>query len=597
MKAAAPATTIGTTQQASHWLVLIALLCDVHRSAAAVQCDYLGSNIEASSAEVGWERYHVDHTPAEHGPGHDGILLAGVQYAKGIFAHAPSRVKFTIGGAYQSMSGCAGIGTLQDCGTAMAAGHERDDKHGDATFSVMADGVQIFSQYGAGGDHACFELPTAGVQELVFVAATAGSHSCDTAAWADLKVCTSPEAGGAAVHDCSAKAMVGTVAAVHETCCTGTSCADQVPGSCSQACADAFLPYYEGCEGSLADTFQSAFQPLFAMCVNRPDVAAADPETCSYLGSDLTASSSHVGWGQYVVDGTRTGEEGGNIFSPTITIGGVVYEKGIFAYATSEVVFSGIKEWATVSGCAGLADWARCGKDADHGRVTFSILFDGVSQWSRTMNGGSADGVTNCFSVEMAGVDELRFVADSDGSNNCDSSSWGDLKVCHESADSCSFDAVLPAAVACAEIDPTALVTPSAFAVFCESSCAQLARTVSRDCAGALPGQLSTIAPVFELLGSDIAPAGCGGGGKKPTDAPADVSRQCQAALENFGTLFASNCCSDGSCDKDSAPGVAMSIDFIPQTCTERCEATFVPFFSGNIPYEPGSKVQISASH
>eukprot|EP01050_Picozoa_sp_SAG11_P022437 SAG11_NODE_4248_length_1987_cov_1.788136_2_plen_104_part_00 len=44
----------------------------------------------------------------------------------------------------------------------------------------------------------------------------------------------------------------------------------------------------------------------------------------------------------------------------------------------------------------------------------------------------------------LAGVDELRLVADSDGSNNCDSASYGDLKVCRESDDRCSFDAVLP---------------------------------------------------------------------------------------------------------------------------------------------------------
>eukprot|EP01043_Picozoa_sp_COSAG02_P036017 COSAG02_NODE_2614_length_8415_cov_84.832011_4_plen_78_part_00 len=60
------------------------------------------------------------------------------------------------------------------------------------------------------------------------------------------------------------------------------------------------------------------------------------------------------------------------------------------------------------------------------------------------MDGGSADGVTNCFSIELDGVEELHFIADSDGSQNCDSASWGDLKVCHESDDSCSFDNVLP---------------------------------------------------------------------------------------------------------------------------------------------------------
>lgn len=107
-------------------------------------------------------------------------------------------------------------------------------------------------------------------------------------------------------------------------------------------------------------------------------------------------------------------------------------------------MFSGLREYSTVSGCAGLADWADCGKDADHGRVTFSIVSGARHLWTSTMDGGSADGVTNCFSIELDGVEELHFIADSDGSQNCDSASWGDLKVCHESDDSCSFDNVLP---------------------------------------------------------------------------------------------------------------------------------------------------------
>jgi hypothetical protein len=413
--------------------------------AQVLQCDYLGSDVQATSAQVGWESYHVDFTPAERGDGTSGILLDGVQYRKGIFAHAPSNVVFSLDGAYQTISGCAGIATLEDCGTPLRPGEHREDLHGDATFSILADDDQIWSQYGAGGDHACFELTVEGVRELTFVAATAGSHSCDTASWADLKACTSPEAGGAAVHGCGRRDMSDSVASVHDVCCDGVSCVDQYPDVCTQACATEFVPFYEGCEASMDATISAALAPLFSQCVNRPDVMAADPETCSYLGSDIVPSSAHVGWGQFVVDGTRTGAEGGNVFTPTITIGGVVYQKGIFAHASSEVVFSGLREWSTVSGCAGLADWADCGKDADHGRVTFSInTQDGTTLWTSTMDGGSADGVTNCFSIALAGVEELHFIADSDGSQNCDSASWGDLKVCHESDDSCSFDNVLP---------------------------------------------------------------------------------------------------------------------------------------------------------
>lgn len=136
----------------------------------------------------------------------------------------------------------------------------------------------------------------------------------------------------------------------------------------------------------------------------------------------------------------------------------------------------------------------------------------------------------------------------------------------------------LQVALACADTDVAGLVSPSAVNAFCSSTCAQLSSALVRgNCADTLPVGLSTIAPIIELLGSQFAPASCGSG--KPTTT-VDVSRQCQAALASFESMFATNCCTDGSCDDDAAPGVAVSTDFIPQYCTERCEATFVPFFS-----------------
>eukprot|EP01043_Picozoa_sp_COSAG02_P036018 COSAG02_NODE_2614_length_8415_cov_84.832011_5_plen_249_part_00 len=134
------------------------------------------------------------------------------------------------------------------------------------------------------------------------------------------------------------------------------------------------------------------------------------------------------------------------------------------------------------------------------------------------------------------------------------------------------------AALACADTDVAGLVSPTAVNAFCSSTCAQLTSALARgNCVDTLPVGLSTIAPVIELLGSQLTPSSCGSG--KPT-ANVDVTRQCQAALSSFGTMFTTNCCTDGSCDDDAAPGVAVSIDFIPQYCTARCEATFVPFFS-----------------
>jgi hypothetical protein len=515
----------------------------------------------------------------ERGTITDGLTVDRVLYDKGIFAHGPSRVLFDIAGAYQAVSGCAGIATMADCGVAGAGGPRHEN--GDVTFSIEADGVEVWNQYGAAGQHSCFALPTTGVRQLTFIAATAGSHSCDAAAWTDLKVCTSETKDGAGVHACDQSSVMGAVGDIHEVCCRDDRCAEEYPDQCSQACADAFLPFFEGCEATLDATTAAAMQPLFELCVDRPDVPATRLDSCSYLGSDIAAAQTHVGYGEYMVDGTPA-DEGGYQYHEGLTIGGVAYEKGIFAHAASSVTFTRLEEWATVSGCAGLADFAGCGKDAEHGQVTFSIEADGRTIWTKSMNGGTADGITNCFSLHLVGVQQLRFLASSDGTQNCDSAAWGDLRVCHESDDSCAFDAVLPAAIACADTNIEELLSPRAAQSFCSSSCARASRELSASCLSSLPAGLEDLAPVMELLSSEAVPRGCGSGdgGNSPGTTDGDISRECQASLSTFSSMFLRNCCVGGDCDSDAAPGVDVSVGFIPQTCTERCASSFVPFFS-----------------
>lgn len=229
-----------------------------------------------------------------------------------------------------------------------------------------------------------------------------------------------------------------------------------------------------------------------------------------------------------------------------------------------------------------MADFADCGKDAAHGQVTFSIVADGVTIWTRSMNGGSADGVTNCFSIETTGVVELRFVANSNGSQNCDSAAWGDLKVCRESDESCGFGEVLPVAIACADVNVhvAGLASPQAAARFCGGTCAQMSRTLAAGCTGPLPAGLEDLAPVIELIDSDIVPVGCGSGGNAVQPSTADISRECQASLISFGSMFMQDCCVGGDCGVQTDPGVDVSVAFIPQTCTARCSHSFVPFYS-----------------
>ena len=148
--------------------------------------------------------------------------------------------------------------------------------------------------------------------------------------------------------------------------------------------------------------------------------------------------------------------------------------------------------------------------------------------------------------------------------------------MCHESDDSCAFDAVLPVAIACADTNVEELLSPRAAQAFCSSSCARQSRELSASCLSSMPAGLESLAPILELISSEAVPDSCGTGGSND----GDISRECQASFSTFGSMFMRNCCVGGHCDNDAAPGVDISIGFIPQTCTARCESTFVPFFS-----------------
>ena len=208
--------------------LLLVLLFGVGTDAGGLQCDYLGSDVAASDATVGAAQYTVDSQPnnAQGGVATvQGLQVGGLHYDKGFFAHAPSQVTFNLDGAYQSISGCAGIATMApNCGTAS----------GDATFSVQADGTEIWTHHGAAGEHACFELAVDGVSDLVFVA-TDGSQSCAASAWTDIKACTSTDHGGAAVHACDMASQVAVMNTIQTVCCQSVDCSSGTPSACSQA--------------------------------------------------------------------------------------------------------------------------------------------------------------------------------------------------------------------------------------------------------------------------------------------------------------------------------------------------------------------------
>jgi hypothetical protein len=64
---------------------------------------------------------------------------------------------------------------------------------------------------------------------------------------------------------CAAQDLQARTAAVNLACCPGDECSSGNPGTCSAACADVFLPWWEDCEVALGKDSRQ-FEPTVALC-------------------------------------------------------------------------------------------------------------------------------------------------------------------------------------------------------------------------------------------------------------------------------------------------------------------------------------------
>lgn len=139
---------------------------------------YVG-DLHLLTATNGWGPVEVDTSVGDDGAG-DGapLTIGGTSYAKGLGAHAPSRVTVYLGGACASFTAQAGV----------------DDEVGDqgsVSFRVLGDGTELASTGTLRGTDGAQPVTAdvAGVDVLTLEVADGGDGvSYDHADWADAKV-------------------------------------------------------------------------------------------------------------------------------------------------------------------------------------------------------------------------------------------------------------------------------------------------------------------------------------------------------------------------------------------------------------------------
>ncbi|HEY9333455.1 MAG TPA: NPCBM/NEW2 domain-containing protein, partial [Kribbella sp.] len=141
------------------------------------------SDLEFLDSTNGWGPVERDHSNGEDAAGDGGpITLDGVQYAKGLGAHAPSSVSVRLGGNCTSFTSKLGIDD------------EMEDR-GKVTFKVLTDGTAKYTsdQLTGTSPTATTTVDVTGAQTLTLQVTDGGDgNTSDHGDWADAKLTCNP---------------------------------------------------------------------------------------------------------------------------------------------------------------------------------------------------------------------------------------------------------------------------------------------------------------------------------------------------------------------------------------------------------------------
>jgi hypothetical protein len=128
---------------------------------------------KATSARVGWLKPSANRIPANSeitSP----LLDCGQYYATGLFAHAPSRYVYDLGGKWKTLRGTAGL-------------HTDQQPWGSVGFSIKADGKELFhSPTIRGASQAAYDVDVTNVKTLELIVDDGGDgNGNDWGLWLD----------------------------------------------------------------------------------------------------------------------------------------------------------------------------------------------------------------------------------------------------------------------------------------------------------------------------------------------------------------------------------------------------------------------------
>jgi chitodextrinase len=394
------------------------------------------SDLAWASATSGWGPVEKDRANGEQAAG-DGptLRLNGKTYAKGIGAHAPSVITYTLGGTWSRFK--ADIG-LDD---------SKDNSPGSIVFEVWADGQRLYQSgiMRAATATAQVDVDLTGRQrlELRVTDAGDGTHS-DHGDWADARLERSCGGTPPPVADTQAPGVPGNVrtGSVSQTSLTlswdastdnvGVTGYDVYQGSTLLGSVTGTSYNVTGLTGGTQYTFSvrakdaagnvstpGSTSVTTAAPATTPPPAGGCTPTTTYL-SDLSWTSAENGWGP--VERDRANGENNAGDGPALKLGTKTYAKGLGVHSRSEVSYALGGAYTRFKADIGLADYI-----TEFGSVVFEVFIDGTKAYE---SGLMTPGQVKAVDLEVTGKQQLRLVVtNADGRGRGDHANWADARL------------------------------------------------------------------------------------------------------------------------------------------------------------------------
>ena len=408
------------------------------------------SDLTPTLATNGWGPYERDRSNADLAAG-DGLPLTlnGTVFPKGLGAHAASDLRYSV------PAGCSAF-------VAVVGVDDEVGPNGSVTFQVYGDATLLFDSGTMTGTSTSksVSLSVSGRAQVRLVVTDAGNGAAyDHADWADAQfVCNgggadttaptvssvTPVSGATNVALTAnatatfSEAMDASTVTSSTVTLTAAGSSTPVPATVTydastrtvtldpNASLSAQVQYTARVRGGATGATDLAGNPL-ATDRTWTFTTATAPTGTLYL-SDLTPRLASNGWGPVERDksnGDLAAGDGG-----PLTIGGVVFAKGLGVHAASDVRYDvpvGCTTFATV---VGVDD-----EVGTLGSVVFQAWADGVKLFdSGTMLGSSPN---RPLSLDLTGRAQLQLVVtDAGNGNGHDHADWADAKLtCNGGAD------------------------------------------------------------------------------------------------------------------------------------------------------------------